>query len=93
MTADAAGLFAAAATTIAAIMVAANLGPRITGLGFIVFAVGSLGWIAVGALTGQPSLLWQNVALLMINLAGVWRWLGVRARYDKGAAAAAEGAE
>lgn len=89
---EAAGLFAAATTTVAAIMVAANLGPRITGFGFIVFAIGSLGWIAVGVLSGQPSLLWQNVALLVINLAGIWRWLGVRARYDKGAAAAAEGA-
>ena len=90
---EAAGLFAAAATTVAAIMVAANLGARITGLGFIVFTAGSVGWITVAALSDQPSLLWQNVALLVINLAGIWRWLGVRARYDKGAAAAAESAE
>lgn len=76
------------ATTIAAIMVAANLGTRITGLGFIVFSVGSVAWIVIGAATDQPSLLWQNVFLLLVNIVGIWRWLGIRARYEKGAGAA-----
>ena len=76
------------ATTLAAIMVAANLGARITGVGFIVFSIGAVGWMVIGALTGQANLVWQNGVLLAINLLGVWRWLGLRARYDKGAAAA-----
>ena len=76
------------ATTIAAIMVAANLGTRITGLGFIVFSVGSVAWIVIGAATDQPSLMWQNVFLLFVNVVGIWRWLGIRARYEKGAGAA-----
>lgn len=76
------------ATTIAAVMVAANLGTRITGLGFIVFSIGSVGWIVIGAATDQPSLMWQNVFLLFVNIVGIWRWLGIRARYEKGAGAA-----
>lgn len=76
------------ATTIAAVMVAANLGARWTGIGFIAFAIGSVGWMAIGAATGQANLVWQNVVLLLVNILGIWRWLGLRARYDKGAAAA-----
>lgn len=76
------------ATTLAAIMVAANLGARITGVGFIVFSIGSVAWMAIGLATGQANLVWQNAILLGINALGVWRWLGLRARYDKGAAAA-----
>lgn len=76
------------ATTIAAIIVAANLGTKITGWGFIFFCVGSVGWMIVGAVTGQANLLWQNALLFVVNLIGVWRWLGIRARYEKGAGAA-----
>lgn len=79
--------FVAAATTmIAALIVALNLGPRPTGYGFCIFSVGSVCWIVVAWTTGQTSLLWTNIALLLINLLGIWRWLGLRARYDKGAA-------
>ncbi len=76
------------ATTLAAVLVAANLGARLTGLGFVVFAIGSIAWMVVGLATGQGNLLWQNAFLLAINALGVWRWWGLRARYDKGAAAA-----
>ena len=86
----AANWIAPVATTIAAIMVAANLGTKITGYGFIVFSVGAAGWIAIGYFTRQPNLLWQNAFLLLVNLVGVWRWLGLRARYDKAADAATQ---
>jgi hypothetical protein len=78
------------ATSIAAIMVAANLGSRLTGYGFIVFSIGSIGWIAVGYYLGQANLIWQNAILLVINLIGVWRWLGLRVRYERAASAATE---
>ena len=39
---------ATVATIIAALMTASNLGPRITGYGFVVFTVGSLAWLALG---------------------------------------------
>ena len=44
------------ATIIAACMTASNLGSRITGYGFIVFTIGSIAWLALGLLTGQPAL-------------------------------------
>lgn len=81
----AANWIAPIATTLAAIMVAANLGTKITGWGFVVFSVGSVAWIIIGAVTDQPSLLWQNVFLLLVNFVGIWRWMGIRARYEKGA--------
>ena len=84
-----AGWIAPIATMIAAIMTAANLGARITGWGFVVFSVGALAWIVVGASTGQQNLLWSNGFLLVVDLFGIWRWLGRRARYDAGAEAAA----
>ena len=38
---------APAATILAALMTASNLGARITGVGFIVFTVGSLCWLTL----------------------------------------------
>jgi len=87
---DAAAWVAPAATMIAAIMTAANLGARVTGWGFAIFAIGALAWMAVGAQTGQHNLLWSNAFLLLVDLIGVWRWLGRRARYDSAAEAASK---
>ncbi|WP_425230409.1 PRC-barrel domain containing protein [Sphingomonas sp.] len=89
-TADLAGWIALVATTIAAVMTAANLGARITGFGFIVFTVGSLSWVTVALGKGdQPQLLYSNIFLTGVNLIGIWRWLGRQARYDEGGAVAA----
>lgn len=85
-----ANIVAPVATTIAAILVAANLGTRITGYGFIMFSIGSIAWTAVGFFNDQPNLVWQNLILLGVNIVGIWRWLGLRARYEKGAAVATE---
>lgn len=83
--ADIAGWIALAATTIAAIMTAANLGARITGLGFVVFTVGSISWITVAASKGDSAqLLYSNIFLTAVNLVGIWRWLGRQARYEEG---------
>ena len=78
------------ATTIAALIVASNLGSRITGVGFIVFTVGSVAWALLGVATDQPNLLWQNVILTALNLFGVWRWLGRQRRIEEGGETAAE---
>ncbi len=85
-----ASFVAPVATTIAALVVASNLGARITGYGFIVFTIGSIAWTILGYTTGQANLLWQNVALTALNLFGVWRWLGRQTRIEDGATAAAE---
>ena len=83
-----AGWLAPVATMIAAIMTASNLGARITGWGFVVFAVGSTAWMVVAIATDQPNLLWTNGFLLLVNMIGIWRWLGRQARYEQGGQAA-----
>ena len=80
-------------TIIAACMTAANLGSRITGYGFAVFTVGALCWIASGVLNHQPALVWTNIVLTVLDLFGVWRWLGRQARVEEGAQAAADASE
>lgn len=82
------GWSASAATMVAAMMTAANLGSRVTGWGFVVFTIGSVAWTTVGFLTGQPSLMITNAFLFAVNLFGVWRWLGRQARYEDGSAEA-----
>ena len=81
------------ATIIAASMTAANLGSRVTGYGFAVFLVGSLAWLATGLLSGQPALVWTNVVLTILNIFGIWRWLGRQSRVEEGARTAAQASE
>jgi hypothetical protein len=85
-----AGWVAPIATMGAAMMTAANIGTRVTGWGFIVFTVGSIAWSIVAIATGQQNLLWTNGFLTLVNLVGVWRWLGRQARYDDGGEKAAD---
>lgn len=84
---------ATVATILAACMTASNLGWRITGIGFIVFTIGSIAWFALGLLTGQPALIWTNIAMTALNLFGVWRWLGRQASVEHGAERASASSE
>jgi hypothetical protein len=84
---------ATAATIIAASLTAANLGSRITGCGFVVFTIGALCWIAFASMTHQPALLWTNVILGILDIFGVWRWLGRQAEVEEGARIASERSE
>jgi len=88
--ADSISWVATIATIIAASMTAANLGSRVTGYGFCVFLVGSISWLATGLMTGQPALVWTNVVLTVLNIFGIWRWLGRQARIEDGASTAAD---
>jgi hypothetical protein len=81
------------ATIVAASITASNLGSRITGYGFGIFTIGALCWIAVGALSHQPALMWTNIVLTALDLFGVWRWLGRQAQVEEGARSAAEASE
>jgi hypothetical protein len=85
---QAAAWIAPAATMVAAMMTAANLGPRVTGFGFVVFLVGSLAWCVIGLGTHQQNLLWSNGFLTVVNVIGIWRWLGRQAKYQKAGQAA-----
>ncbi len=78
---EAAGWLALAATSIAALMTASNLGARVTGWGFVVFTIGACAWGYVGLVSHQTQLLWANAFLGIVDLFGVWRWLGRRARF------------
>jgi membrane protein implicated in regulation of membrane protease activity len=91
--ADTISWIATIATIIAASMTAANLGSRITGYGFCVFLAGSLAWLAAGLMTGQPALTWTNIVLSVLNIFGIWRWLGRQAKVEEGARTAAEASE
>ncbi len=91
--ADTISWIATVATIVAASMTAANLGSRITGYGFCVFLVGSLCWMANGLMTGQPALTWTNVVLTVLNIFGIWRWLGRQTRIEEGGASAAQASE
>lgn len=62
-------------------MTAANLGARLTGWGFVVFTIGSIAWTMVGVSSGQANLIAANGFLTLVNIVGVWRWLGREARY------------
>ena len=81
---------ATAATVLAASITASNLGTRITGYGFIVFTFGSIAWFGFGLMSGQPALMWTNAVLTVLNLFGIWRWLGRQATIEDGSAAAAQ---
>ena len=68
--------YGAAAATLAALFVSLNLGERWNGWAFVIFVTSSLALIAWGFL--QPDsegIGWQNVALLCINLVGVYSHL------------------
>ena len=91
--ADTISWVATVATIVAASMTAANLGSRVTGYGFCVFLVGSLAWLAAGLLTGQPALTWTNVVLTILNIFGIWRWLGRQTKVEEGARAASKASE
>jgi hypothetical protein len=91
--ADTISWVATIATIIAASLTASNLGSRITGYGFVIFTLGALCWIAVGAMTHQPALMWTNVVLTALDVFGVWRWLGRQTKVEEGGRAASEASE
>lgn len=66
---------ATATGIVAAIMVAGKFSEPITGWGFVIFAISSVGWIAFGMLKQETPLTIQNGVLFLINLVGVWRHL------------------
>lgn len=78
------GWIAPIATMIAAMLTAANLGARVTGWGFVIFTIGSVCWSIVGFSTGQTNLLATNGFLTLVNLVGMWRWLGRQRAYEDG---------
>lgn len=67
---------AAIGTIMAAALVAADYSRRVTGFGFVLFAIVSCLWVYSGltAEDGMPLAI-QNGVLLLINIFGVWQFL------------------
>jgi len=73
---DALQYYGAGAATLAALVVALDLGRRVTGWAFVLFVTSSVAFIARGFLqSDSEGIGWQNVALLAINATGVYRYL------------------
>ena len=71
--------YGAIAAVIAALVVATNVSARVSGWAFVLFVTSSLALTAWGFLSDDAEGIgWQNIALLLINLWGVYRYLGPR---------------
>ena len=66
---------AAIGTMLAAGLVAADLGRRATGYGFILFCAVSITWIVAGLTSDAMPIAAMNAILLLINAYGVWQYL------------------
>lgn len=59
----------------AALLVALNAGPLITGIGFCIFTASSIFWVIGGFMDAKASLMIQNGVLFLINIFGIYRYL------------------
>lgn len=66
---------AAIGTMLAAGLIAADLGRRVTGWGFVLFCAVSVTWIVSGLTSGAMPIAVMNAILLAINLWGVWQYV------------------
>ena len=66
---------AAIGTMMAAGLIAADLGRRATGWGFVLFCAVSVTWIVSGLTTDAMPIAAMNSVLLLINGWGVWQYL------------------
>jgi len=66
---------AAIGTMLAAALIAADLGRKVTGWGFVLFCAVSVTWIVSGLTGGALPIAAMNGILLLINLWGVWQFL------------------
>lgn len=66
---------AAIGTMIAAGLIAADLGRKATGWGFVLFCAVAITWIVSGLTSGAMPIAAMNAILLAINAWGVWQYL------------------
>jgi uncharacterized membrane protein YphA (DoxX/SURF4 family) len=67
--------YATISGVIAALMLASDMGRRITGFGFVLFCTMNIAWIAFAQMDDTGGLMWQNILLFFVNLLGVWQYL------------------
>lgn len=66
---------AALGTMLAAGLIAADLGRRVTGWGFVLFCAVAITWIVSGVTSNAMPIAAMNGILLLINAWGVWQYL------------------
>lgn len=66
---------AAIGTMIAAGLIAADLGRKATGWGFVLFCAVAITWIVSGVTSNAMPIAAMNTILLAINAWGVWQYL------------------
>ena len=66
---------AAIGTVIAASLLAADLGRKVTGWGFVLFCAVAVTWIVAGLTSDALPIAAMNGVLLLINVYGVWQYL------------------
>lgn len=66
---------AAIGTVIAASLLAADLGRKVTGWGFVLFCAVAITWIISGLTSDAMPIAVMNAVLLVINVYGVWQYL------------------
>jgi hypothetical protein len=66
---------AAVGTMIAASLLAADLGRKVTGWGFVLFCAVAVTWIVSGLTSDAIPIAAMNSVLLLINVYGVWQYL------------------
>ena len=66
---------AAIGTMLAAGLVAADLGRKVTGAGFVLFCAVALAWVISGLSSRAIPIAAMNGVLLLINAWGVWQYL------------------
>jgi len=66
---------AALGTMCAAGLIAADLGRKVTGWGFVLFCAVSITWIVSGLTSNALPIAAMNAVLLAINAWGVWQYL------------------
>jgi Flp pilus assembly protein TadB len=66
---------AAIGTMLAAALIAADLGRKVTGWGFVLFCAVSVTWIVSGLTSNAIPIAAMNAILLAVNAWGVWQFL------------------
>ena len=66
---------AAIGTILAAGLIAADLGRKVTGWGFVLFCVVAITWVVIGLTDNAIPIAAMNAILLLINAWGVWQYL------------------
>ena len=66
---------AALGTMLAAALIAADLGRKVTGWGFVLFCAVSVTWVVSGLTSDALPIAAMNGLLLLINAWGVWQFL------------------